>query len=870
MSPKLTLNQLMKFSRIVALGAIVLFALVTIVGKGGGGDAPSNKTPVANTITATVDQDTPTPIDVAAQSGNSLGDTPSTVTVTSNPANGTTSVAGSVITYTPNAGYLGPDTFDYRITDNDNETATSMVNITVRETVAPTATIKFPGPMSATESKSESVIVTGTASDAGMITSVKILLGLLDVDATTTDDFANWRAAGIQLVQQGINVLNVETTDEFSNIDPVAAQLSVKLEAGPILQNTTKVVLDTTTNPARGIAYDSQRNAIVAVDLATGERTILSDSDTPDSVNPFDNQLTDLVLDPAGNRLLVAERNSPNMDDARILGVDLTTGERTIVSSNGFPDMMNLFGRAQLHLTLDTITNPARLLVSDAQKKMIFAVSLANGARMILSDNSAGTVSGALNPFLDPKSIALDFTNSPGRALVLDGSRVVAVELVNGGRLIVSDNDPGMNGGDANPFDCCPLDIAIDGPRVRALITDGFEYAVNPPPVFSPVRVLAMSLVTGDRTIFSSNTTPNTTSPFIYPDGIAVDTAGNRALVADAYSGVMSVDLGDGARAAITDKSTPDSVNPLVLAGRMALDSAGNRLLVLDRNRDAIIAVDLSTGARTILSDAATPDALNPFEDPRAIVLDSANSRALVTDFGMVPDQGLVIAVDLMTGARTILSDNNAGMNGGDANPLPSFPQDITIDSTTTPNRALVVGGGGGIGIGTPAVVTVDLATGERTTLATAFSGPIAIDLDAPNNRALVLDVPSVGGGADVVAVDLTTGMLTTLSSGTVRGGGLMPFVDPRSIVVDSAGNRALVTESARGLNGVVAVDLTTGARTIFSDNTDAVPTPANPFIDPVGIAVDRASGRVFVTDRGRAAVMVLDIDSGERMIQSH
>ena len=86
--------------------------------------------------------------------------------------------------------------------------------------------------------------------------------------------------------------------------------------------------------------------------------------------------------------------------------------------------------------------------------------------------------------------------------------------------------------------------------------------------------------------------------------------------------------------------------------------------------------------------------------------------------------------------------------------------------------------------------------------------------------------------------------------------------------VVDSADNRALVTDD--GLQAVVAVDLTTGARTIFSDNSDAVPTPANPFIDPEGVAVDRATGRVFVSDRGRASVMVLDIDSGERMIQSH
>ena len=56
------------------------------------------------------------------------------------------------------------------------------------DTTAPTATIKFPGTVGLTEG--DSVLVTGTASDASMITRVR----LAGVDATTTDGFANWRA----------------------------------------------------------------------------------------------------------------------------------------------------------------------------------------------------------------------------------------------------------------------------------------------------------------------------------------------------------------------------------------------------------------------------------------------------------------------------------------------------------------------------------------------------------------------------------------------------------------------------------------------------------------------------------------------------
>ena len=76
---------------------------------------------------------------IASLAGADLGDAPSTVTVSTAPMRGATSVAGSVITYTPGAFYVGNDSYDYRITDDDNETSTATVMVTVGPALVPTA-----------------------------------------------------------------------------------------------------------------------------------------------------------------------------------------------------------------------------------------------------------------------------------------------------------------------------------------------------------------------------------------------------------------------------------------------------------------------------------------------------------------------------------------------------------------------------------------------------------------------------------------------------------------------------------------------------------------------------------------------------------
>ena len=83
------------------------------------------------------------------------------------------------------------------------------------------------------------------------------------------------------------------------------------------------------------------------------------------------------------------------------------------------------------------------------------------------------------------------------------------------------------------------------------------------------------------------------------------------------------------------------------------MDVANNRALVEDPCLDAVVAVDLTTGARTILSNNTTPDNTTPFVNSQGIALDATNNRALVVDI----TQAMVIAVDLTTGARSPFFD---------------------------------------------------------------------------------------------------------------------------------------------------------------------------------------------------------------------
>ncbi len=90
----------------------------------------TNNDPVANNDTASVVEDSTVTVNVLANDTDADSDTLSISGITQG-TNGTVTIVGTTVTYTPNAGYTGSDSFTYTISDGKGGTSTATVNVTV-------------------------------------------------------------------------------------------------------------------------------------------------------------------------------------------------------------------------------------------------------------------------------------------------------------------------------------------------------------------------------------------------------------------------------------------------------------------------------------------------------------------------------------------------------------------------------------------------------------------------------------------------------------------------------------------------------------------------------------------------------------------
>ena len=95
-----------------------------------------NYFPLAQADSATTGRDTPVTIDVLANDADPDGD-PLLLSEVSQPANGTASIQGGRVLYTPDAGFTGVDTFTYNVVDPDGGAGSATVTVTVEEIANP-------------------------------------------------------------------------------------------------------------------------------------------------------------------------------------------------------------------------------------------------------------------------------------------------------------------------------------------------------------------------------------------------------------------------------------------------------------------------------------------------------------------------------------------------------------------------------------------------------------------------------------------------------------------------------------------------------------------------------------------------------------
>jgi len=356
------------------------------------------------------------------------------------------------------------------------------------------------------------IIVSGIATDPDGVAFIEVNR----IYATSEDEFATWQVE-VPLVN-GMNVLTVSSSDWLNNVNPIAAEISIDNQATVLME--PKAIESDIVN-LRLLAVDRALHALLAIDLVTGQHSVLSDDNTPDATTPF-TEPRKLVINFSGTSAWV-------LDDAYddIIQVDLATGARSpLIDTFGAGIPQSVSGATDI--VLDEVNGRLLLVIGADATAEVLSIDLASGARSVLSDANTPDTN---NPFGTPKSLALDPVNN--RLLVaqrnhanpnFSGDAVMAVDPTTGQRELVIGDTVLTN----NPVDS---DLDIDNGRVLILTTLSRDYRAI---------ILAFDLASSEMTTLFTHHNE-------YPVQITRDPLNNRLLLLyDDQNSIGAIDIATG------------------------------------------------------------------------------------------------------------------------------------------------------------------------------------------------------------------------------------------------------------------------------------------------------------------------------------
>lgn len=366
---------------------------------------------------------------------------------------------------------------------------------------------------------------------------------------------------------------------------------------------------------------------INSIDLSTGDRTLLSPSD----------EYPAFSFSSRNGVVLTQDNTTAYMTDyveESVYRVDLTTGDRELISglSIGEGIAMEKPKGISIHETNN------RLFVLNQTGHPVISIDLETGDRTPLG--KLRTQNGP--EFVSVRDLALDKKNNRLLVIADEGKAIFAVNLNTGARSIISSSEVGIG-----PQFNLGTKVALDSKAETLYVTD-----------FLLKRIFSVDLNTGNRTILSaspvspSNETIGDGEHFSKPFAITLDEANNRLLVSD-FTKIFSVDLETGNRSVIssdnigagTSLDTPDA---------MSLDLERNRLLVTDLRLDSLVDVDLESGDRKIISNPEFRDD-NALEFPQGNAFDARNNRLFVSEY----NRNNIVEINLANGERKTISEHS-------------------------------------------------------------------------------------------------------------------------------------------------------------------------------------------------------------------
>jgi molybdopterin synthase catalytic subunit len=433
------------------------------------------------------------------------------------------------------------------------------VATTRTDLTAPTASILFPPAVSLTEGAS--VIMRGTVKDEDGGSGVKSLK-VNGVAATVDAAKGTWELTAATLAD-GVNNLKLVVEDLAGNINEDAAHVAVTkgditqafpANGGVDFVGPQTVAWDNLDGHNRALVMDVDAKALVAVDLKTGVRIMLSDNTTQPEI-PFIYDRTDyngasIAIDATTKKAYVV--NSSKSQSGGVLTVDLQTGSRENTVVGALSSISDL--------SIDRTNDFNRLFSCSFRQGTVDAWDFASKSWAGGYSDSDGGI----------PNTELPFENSGG----------IAVDKVRNRLLMTSFNAPAFI-------------YAID-----------IKYDQNDP---------SHDNVRGLRKLFSDASYPSAANQFTSSGNallpaIRIDEDRSRALVVDrlkpaVIAAALSNDVAkDGERTIFSDNK---SVNKLVDPFGLHVEAGIPFALLVDKAQKALIAIDLETGERVFLSKAS-------------------------------------------------------------------------------------------------------------------------------------------------------------------------------------------------------------------------------------------------------------------------
>ncbi len=379
---------------------------------------PVNDAPVAVDTTATTDEDTAVTVDVASLISD-VDSTNLTVTASVDPLQGTVTVSGTVITFTPAANFNGPASITYTVTDDAGTPLSDTGTIAV--TVNPV-------------NDAPVAVDTTATTDEDTAVTVDVASLISDVDSTNLTV-----TASVDPLQGTVTVSGtVITFTPAANFNgPASITYTVTDDAGTPLSDTGTIAV--TVNPVNDapVAVDTtattDEDTAVTVDVAS----LISDVDSTNltvtaSVDPLQGTVTVsgtvITFTPAANFNGPASITYTVTDDAGTPLSDTGTIAVTVNPVNDAPVAVDTTATTDEDTA---VTVDVASLISDVDSTNLTVTASVDPLQgTVTVSGTVITFTPAAN-FNGPASITYTVTDDAGTPLSDTGTIAVTVNPVN-------------------------------------------------------------------------------------------------------------------------------------------------------------------------------------------------------------------------------------------------------------------------------------------------------------------------------------------------------------------------------------------------------------------------------------------------------